>query len=687
MKTLVVQQNLHGYSEGHRLLEGSLKLPDDLARLVLRMSDLSGGSVVSGFEEYITGYPLVPVNVYALGRTWYASEMPRPGCVWTHTLLIPGDSLGEIPCLERLIHFFARPETAKAFDRHTNTKGPYSQPLEIDLEALDVPGSDSETASSAQIREIADNLYAMAKSNLLIAAQSSRGYELALFRLWSQQWPSARKSFSFCTGALSARGFAGKPFDVQCAPPVLIREITTSALAKHSQELNLLVKDSSPKPAWLDLAVKDAVIPEGGTFRELLWQLGRDSSLKEFSHIAEFITSLASESRPAVSEVLDKVAKIFPDPVSGRGLKENLFGREKDSPKLIRFDEGDLLASIASTEHFEAFDSQSLQLRMRGADLCCQSPHAARETISKLFRSPLNKLGEDVLAGMIEAIDPSIAREVTQEQPQFLPMLFRAKPELGVSPELWVAAGDRNRELFEALISHNNLGDSLIAKIVEALLASNSEFLLRRALEGWGKPAVFGALEWMEKSNRSLSERSLGALTFHVPGVVEWMLAGPNRSRNMVVMAAHLVAPFSYQIRQFHTDVWLKTFHDLLNEDNSGEATYFAAFLLALGFQNAPPHPIDLVVECFERLHQIAWDDAMPDSTWIVLDPIVPHLMWLHDWDKCERMRRGLIEAFIRNHWPLKRLFDCVADEQLLSRVLDSARKVDGGRQLISQET
>src|SRR5881394_1242141 len=109
MKNVVIQQTLHGYAEGHRLLDGSIKLPDELARLVLRMTDLSGNSVVSGFEEYLTGYPLESANMYAFAKTWYASEMPRPGCVWTHTLFIPSSRMAEITDLQALVALFVRP--------------------------------------------------------------------------------------------------------------------------------------------------------------------------------------------------------------------------------------------------------------------------------------------------------------------------------------------------------------------------------------------------------------------------------------------------------------------------------------------------------------------------------------------------------------------------------------------------
>ena len=78
--------------------------------------------------------------------------------------------------------------------------------------------------------------------------------------------------------------------------------------------------------------------------------------------------------------------------------------------------------------------------------------------------------------------------------------------------------------------------------------------------------------------------------------------------------------------------------------------------------------------------------NAMPDDTWVILDPIVPHLWWMHDWDKCERLRRGLVEAFVRHRWPLLKLTDCVKNQALLSRVVESAQRVDGGKELISQK-
>jgi hypothetical protein len=672
MKSVVIQQTLHGYAEGHRLLDGSVKLSDDLARMMLRMSDLSGSNVVNGFEEYVTGYPLESVDMYALAKTWYAPEMPRPGCVWTHTLLISGDGMREISSFGALATLFVRPESSLTQNR-------YSRPIEVEMSEIAQGTNPQSNSLPSQILEIVEALYGRDKENVLIGAQTSRGYESAIFHVWSQQWPQLRKGFSFCTGALSARGFAGKPFDIQCTHPSLIREITTATLAKQSREISLLVATEGKHVSWVGRVARDALKGSGEQFRQLLWGLADEPDRKSFAKFAIIIDNLLSESPHSLTHLVGKVAELFPSPDSGNVLKTALFGGKKGMKGFDGFDEGDLLAVLASTEHPEAFSAAGLRLRERGRDLCGIAPQSARDTISKLFRSSINQLGEHVLAGMIEGINPVIAREIAAEQPQFLPTLFRAKPELGTSDDLWAAAGDRRRELVESLAAHEKLDDALIMGIAEAIMESGSDAFIGRALDRWGKAAVFGTLDWVAKHDGKMSELCYRALTFHVESVMDWVEAAPNRPLNAVVASAHVIAPYFYKIRQRDTEIWLRVLHDLQKHHVEREVVYLSAFLIALAFKNSPPAPLTLISECFERVHNAAWDGDLPDDAWVILDLIVPHLWWGNDWDKCERLRRGLIEAFVLHRWPAMALVRCIPNQELLKRVVKSASKVDGG--------
>ena len=60
---------------------------------------------------------------------------------------------------------------------------------------------------------------------ILIPANTSEDYERLIFAVWSQQWPSLRRRFIFSTGSLSARSIGKMPFDVQCVPRVLMRDV------------------------------------------------------------------------------------------------------------------------------------------------------------------------------------------------------------------------------------------------------------------------------------------------------------------------------------------------------------------------------------------------------------------------------------------------------------------------------
>ena len=55
---ITIDQTLHGYSEGHRLIEGSVKLPQPDARTMLVLSDASGSGSRIPPNGYLTGYPL-----------------------------------------------------------------------------------------------------------------------------------------------------------------------------------------------------------------------------------------------------------------------------------------------------------------------------------------------------------------------------------------------------------------------------------------------------------------------------------------------------------------------------------------------------------------------------------------------------------------------------------------------------
>ena len=87
-KPLRFDQVVHGYRDGHRQLVGSLMLEVEAADAMALASDMLASRGLRADEDYITAYPLKGENKYVFARTWPAPEMSRPGCVWTHSLVL-----------------------------------------------------------------------------------------------------------------------------------------------------------------------------------------------------------------------------------------------------------------------------------------------------------------------------------------------------------------------------------------------------------------------------------------------------------------------------------------------------------------------------------------------------------------------------------------------------------------------
>ena len=111
---MIIEQALHGYNKGHGLLASSSPFkPNDDSSLMSVLSDWTGYRDESGEDAYMTFYPLSHGERYAFAKTWYAAEMERPGCVWTHTLIVDLNGLDRNFDFRVLKDYFRRPQKDK----------------------------------------------------------------------------------------------------------------------------------------------------------------------------------------------------------------------------------------------------------------------------------------------------------------------------------------------------------------------------------------------------------------------------------------------------------------------------------------------------------------------------------------------------------------------------------------------
>ena len=121
---MIIHQTLHGYNQGHNLLYSSINLPVEDEDYMKWKSDWTEYVPVVGDDaSYITTYRLPQSHYYVIAKSWYAPEMSRPGCVWTHSFILNFAEISRDFDFRGLLYLFRRPEKRLAG---------YDEPLDVD---------------------------------------------------------------------------------------------------------------------------------------------------------------------------------------------------------------------------------------------------------------------------------------------------------------------------------------------------------------------------------------------------------------------------------------------------------------------------------------------------------------------------------------------------------------------------
>ena len=199
---IFVEQQVHGYRQGHQLLSSSVSLNKTDQSTVDQLSDVAGplrpGEL---FEPYVSAYPLPSGAFYVLARTWQDLTVTRAGCVRTLSLLI---SMADWMSTEAITPFL------KLLD---------SYELPTNAVKLEIPRTTAESLPPVKDFRGKELLEAMFLEEAKpIAVFDPPDPELVAVRLITALWPGIRKRFTLSTFALSPRKIDGRYFDLVFAP-------------------------------------------------------------------------------------------------------------------------------------------------------------------------------------------------------------------------------------------------------------------------------------------------------------------------------------------------------------------------------------------------------------------------------------------------------------------------------------
>lgn len=321
-----VHQAVFGYSNGHRLLASSIQLSSVDNYELAAASDLAPGVSLDPSSSYLTGVGLPESKLYALIRTWAAPEMQRPGCVWSHVLLLSRPLLSSQIDLAALAPLLRRPAGYKG-------DSDFTRPLYINRR--------QRGESSPSIAIVEQALVACYDEAYLGTARHPRDeMERAILAVWSQQWPRLRSTFVFRS--------------IQSNSVLPNQTIRLRSEAENRA-------DSALNSTWLPIATLDAVSEAVTPLRRFLWRYGKDIEpvSEPFISLVEIFMRL--DRRKPSYEVAGQILATF-GAGQAQTLKRDILGVAPSKSALVESVEAHDLIRLMVEHDFAEYDLKEATL-------------------------------------------------------------------------------------------------------------------------------------------------------------------------------------------------------------------------------------------------------------------------------------------------------------------------------------
>lgn len=622
-----VQQTLHGYSEGHMLLASSIS--------ALTQRDKKKMAVLSDWDEYvrkeddstyITAYPLPDSPYYVIAKTWYANEMERPGCVWTHSLLIDIRAMKEFFDYRSLFFAFVRPER----DKYSG----YNKTLEIAGE-IDERTLMPSPFKMPSLAHWLNSLLKKEESLVFVANQPTIYYQIFLLSLMNHLPAGLLSTTSLCSGTGRIRKYENELFNLQF-------------VANHRNNLPMIDSQIPGVEGGIDWCqyVAKSIQEEKLDVPMLLYRFASDigDRMEAYAAVVMVYMILDRLREPGEDNVvkfrltLRILAEAFASKEEGASFKSAML-----DPTITKyyFDELSFIYEMAITKYWEAFDYELLDFSVRAR--VCFSSSPISDWASMLERLFENKEDNPYKEIVLDNVDI----DYNQLQVEYL---------IG---EHWNLFCDLAKRHVKAL--NNDFWLTVTKEKLEELV---SVFLKKAPNDFlYWKPLLEKLLEY----NYSADENKMETLSRHIPdmtaeilyelneghilnrgwldycsnnpdAIIDWLGGQGSVSRQIVSLVLETINPESELVKHSSNAKWRVLQNAPVEMSMKLE---FAVFLFLLSYCIKKD---ELAFSFYRRSFQVIYEATEKSQIghyWSKISPYCPRPFLGLEWDKCEQLRKG----------------------------------------------
>ncbi|MFT3686382.1 MAG: hypothetical protein QM783_15920 [Phycisphaerales bacterium] len=659
-----IHQTLHGYSRGHRLLAASLPLRGDAETRLLTMSDFAGTRIIPGFDTYVTGYPLEGTEFYALAQTWYAPEMPRPGSVWTHTLLLPEEVVSTLD-LDQLRGLpFRRPHRGDSFSEYERPASytPYRSGYAFER------GVELSRYGAA-----ATALYGHPQAIVVAYVQDSSDVTDLFFRIWLQQWPALRRRFTFSTGSLTPRFVARSPVDLQAAP--LVERFS------WPRQLTTPVKEVQPDPAtpsedgsWAQLLLGDLHHPQVD-FHTFLRMFAKDvnPTRDRMVPLCQVFESLRFLDLFSQAQIISLVARAFPQASEASLLKKSLL--EPGAIPGVELPTSTWsvcgrLEDVFALSESKAFSIEHINIEQLVGLLTDPSDDGDVQVLGALVANTSNPLVLAVTRKLAETLTTPQIVSLARRHAGTIHLLVSQRPSLALANDLWRISASARAEIIDA-IPQGSQSDEIAWPLIQQAMRLSHDELAETLLRRFGKPAVSGLLDALGSSQQASEIKPAwrrAAARRHAD-IAEWILHEHTEPNSAVHAIAQLLDRDSVT-----WDLSLAAAEKLasgIRAASAPDAQLVAAFLVSKAMSQRLAEWQGVLAATFSTVYRAAARDELSYLEVDWLEQYLPEVPGWKRWDRCYRLRKGLVELVLEHGWPESLLLEATVEPEIVRAVFD----------------
>ena len=645
-----VDQTLHGYSEGHRLIDGSFKLPQPDARTMLVLSDASGSSSRIPSEGYLTGYPLSESGTYVLARTWAAPEMSRPGCVWTHSLLIDFADLARLDSVDGLLDCFRRP--AARGDPW------FASQLKVELPKTPtaVPPADLGRAG-----QWAAALYEKPKDRI-IAEREGPGDDRIVVAIWMQQWPRLRRAFRFCSFSSDDRSTSADVFDLQ---------LMGAGRANRSRISDGVIASKVKRGGWIDILLDDLEAPARSGLRQFLRDVGSDITNGRAAMIPLAHLHVALKPNAGPLKLADAISEL-----ERLGSGQGRMGRAAAArvvlsqsglrdPRLFDF----ALQQVRADRDLLGIDPAIVgRTLLRWKPDLLADGMAEDDPLHRAVEAAISKADLEELIELIDGVPGAVTKVLTFRRD----VLERAS--------FWRIASIDALQLIGSLDVDQVRAGRIVASLVEAGRDECSSTVVDR----FGIGPVVAALSKLDGASIRSRSGWVRSIARRTDNLAQGMSHGTLWHRPLLFILAGILDPNDVP-NGIGTDPWVTAVEGSGTSDDVPGEDLLAAFLFSRATRWRSRSAGRLFTLSVERLHDALASERLTDEAWRIVKPRLPYGSLWRDWDQCEKLRRAVVDSFIDQELPPSEFGTVVNDDKLWEELVDLAADSSRGRRYLDK--